>query len=131
MCYSKKYGNVTSYRVDRMERTKVLKEPVCEAAKMTDEQIAAFTEQTFKMFGGERESVTLRFGNSLIGAVYDKFGEDTKMERIDADSCTAKVDVQISPIFWGWLFQFAGEMQIMEPVELIDTYRSLLYGALS
>ena len=53
------------------------------------------------------------------------------MKRIDPDSCAAEVDVQISPTFWGWLFQFAGEMQIVEPQELIDTYRSLLTDALS
>ena len=96
---------------------------------MTDEQIAAFTEQTFKMFGGETEYVKLCFANHLIGTVYDKFGEDTKMKRVNADSCTAEVDVQISPTFWGWLFQFAGEMQIVEPPELIDTYRHLLNNA--
>ncbi len=131
MCYSEKYANVTSYRVDRMERTKVLKAPVCEAAKMTDEQIAAFTEQTFKMFGGETERVKLWFANHLIGTMYDKFGEDTKLERVDADTCSAEVDVQISPTFWGWLFQFAGEMQIVEPQYLIVTYRALLEDAIS
>lgn len=131
MCYSEKYSNITTYRVDRMERTKILKEPVCEAANMTDEQIAAFTEQTFKMYGGETERIKLQFANHLIGTIYDKFGEDTKMERVDADSCSAVVDVQISPTFWGWVFQFAGELQIVEPQELIDTYRALLSDALA
>ena len=131
MCYSEKYANVASYRLDRMERTKVLKEPVCEAAKMMEEDIAAFTEQTFKMFSGETERVKLRFANHLIGTIYDKFGEDTKMQRLDPNSCTAEVNVQISPTFWGWLFQFVGEMQIVEPLELIDTYRALLSDALS
>ena len=131
MCYSEKYANIASYRLDRMERTKVLKEPVCEAAKMMEEDIAAFTEQTFKMFSGETEQVKLRFANHLIGTIYDKFGEDTKMQRLDPNSCTAEVNVQISPTFWGWLFQFVGEMQIVEPLELIDTYRALLSDALS
>ena len=131
MCYSEKDANIASYRLDRMERTKVLKEPVCEAAKMMEEDIAAFTEQTFKMFSGETERVKLRFANHLIGTIYDKFGEDTKMQRLDPNSCTAEVNVQISPTFWGWLFQFVGEMQIVEPLELIDTYRALLSDALS
>ena len=129
MCYSEKYANVTSYRLDRMERTKVLKEPVCEAAKMMEEDIAAFTEQTFKMFGGEIETVTLRFSNELIGTIYDKFGEDTQMTRVDEDTCMAKVTVQVSPTFWGWIFQFHGELQIIEPQDLIDTYKSLLEDA--
>lgn len=52
------------------------------------------------------------------------------MERVDAGSCKATVQVQIAPPFWGWLFQFAGEMQIMEPENLIDTYQALLADAL-
>lgn len=130
LCYSEKYNNVTSYRIDRMERVKALNLPICESARLTDKQIAAFTEQTFKMFGGETETVTLRFAAHLIGTVYDKFGEDTKMERVDENSCVAKVKVQISPTFWGWLFQFAGEMQIVAPQELLDTYQALLTDAL-
>lgn len=40
------------------------------------------------------------------------------------------VRVQISPTFWGWFFQLAGEMQIIEPENLIDTYTALLQDAL-
>ena len=65
----------------------------------------------------------------MIGTIYDKFGEDTQMVRVDENSCAAKVTVQISPTFWGWVFQFRGELQITAPQELIDTYRSLLEGA--
>ena len=96
---------------------------------MPEKKIAQFVEQTFKMFGGESESVTLRFDESLIGVIYDKFGEDTRMERVDETTCSAKVTVQISPTFWGWVFQFNGELQIEKPKELMDTYRSLLEAA--
>ena len=126
LCYSEKYDRITTYRLDRMEQVRTLDVPVCAAAKVTDEQIAAFTEQTFKMFSGEPAAVTLRFSDALIGTVYDKFGEDTQMERVDAASCKATVQVQIAPPFWGWLFQFAGEMQILSPEELNDAYCAML-----
>jgi predicted DNA-binding transcriptional regulator YafY len=129
MCYSTKYEQIVSYRVDRMENVTVLETPACPQAQLPEEQIAAFTEQTFKMFGGETEEVTLRFSDELIGTVYDKFGEDTQMYRVDENSCGAKVTVQVSPTFWGWVFQFRGELEIVEPQELIDTYKSLLEGA--
>lgn len=129
MCYSTKYQQIVSYRVDRMETVTALDTPACPQAQLPEEQIAAFTEQTFKMFGGEPETVTLRFANELIGTIYDKFGEDTKMIRVDENSCAAKVTVQISPTFWGWVFQFCGELQITEPQELIDTYKALLESA--
>ena len=126
MCYSDAHEKVVSYRVDRMQQVTELGKPICEAAQISEERIAAYTEQTFKMFSGETETVTLHFGNSLIGVMYDKFGEDIKMLRVDEDSCIAQVTVQICPTFWGWLFQFAGEMRITEPQYLIDTYKHLL-----
>lgn len=129
MTYSEKYRKVVTYRVDRMDNVTALPKAVCKAAKMPEKKIAQFVEQTFKMFGGETESVTLRFDESLIGVIYDKFGEDTRMERVDETTCSAKVTVQISPTFWGWVFQFNGELQIAEPQDMIDTYRSLLEAA--
>lgn len=129
MCYSEKYEAITSYRVDRMERVRVLDQSVCAAALLPEEKIAAFTEQMFKMFGGEPEKVTLRFGDNLIGIIYDKFGEDTKMTRLDDETCVAEVTVQISPTFWGWLFQFCGEMQLIGPKDIVDTYQALLEEA--
>jgi len=32
--------------------------------------------------------------------------------------------VQISPTFWGWLFQFGAGMDIIRPVELKEEYRN-------
>ena len=129
MCYSTKYEQIVSYRVDRMENVTVLETPACPQAQLPEQQIAAFTEQTFKMFGGETEEVVLRFSDELIGTVYDKFGEDTQMYRVNENSCGAKVTVQVSPTFWGWVFQFRGELEIVEPQYLIDTYKSLLENA--
>ena len=76
------------------------------------------------MFGGQAEDLVLEFDRSLIGAVYDRFGENTKMMSTSANKCIASVKVQVSPVFWGWLFQFAGQMQILSPAHLIEEYRS-------
>ena len=43
------------------------------------------------MFGGEEKAVSIQFLNRLIGTVYDKFGEDTPMKRIDDDVVEALV----------------------------------------
>ena len=86
-------------------------------------QVATYTEQAFKMFGGEVCDVVLEFDRSLIGAVYDRFGEGTKMMATSESKCIAAVKVQVSPVFWGWLFQFAGQMQILSPSHLIAQYK--------
>ena len=128
-CWSTEHERIVSYRVDRMEHVSMLDTPACPAAQLPEEEIAAFTKQTFSMFGGETETVTLQFANELMGTVYDKFGEDLRIQRVDEDSCSARVTVQVSPTFWGWVFQFQGKLRVTEPAELIEKYSAVLEAA--
>ena len=122
MVYSSRHNGTANYRVDRMDAVEVIDEPCCEKAIALRNEVAEYTEQVFKMFGGKQEDVTLKFDRSLIGVVYDKFGEDTKMVQLTKDTCEATVKVQISPTFWGWLFQFGNQMRITSPKELNEEY---------
>ena len=75
------------------------------------------------MYGGQPVQITLQFSNKLIGAVYDRFGEGTKMIPIGDEDCAATVMVQISPTFWGWIFQFGKLMRIISPDGIIEQYK--------
>lgn len=121
-CYSARHDGTSNYRVDRMDSVEIIDEPCSEKAVTLRNEVAEYTEQVFKMFGGKQENVTLKFDRSLIGVVYDKFGEDTKMVQLTKDICEATVKVQISPTFWGWLFQFGNQMRIISPKELNEEY---------
>ena len=124
MVYSSRHDGTANYRVDRMEKVEIIDEPVCEKALQLRETVDCFTEQAFKMYGGQPVDVTLQFDHKLIGVVYDKFGEDTKMIRLNSDTCVATVKVQVSPTFWGWIFQFGKQMQITSPNEMIEEYKN-------
>ena len=76
------------------------------------------------MYGGQQVQITIQFSNKLIGAVYDRFGEGTKMIPIGDDECAATVMVQLSPTFWGWIFQFGKLMRIISPDTAIEEYRT-------
>ena len=67
----------------------------------------------------------------MLGAVYDKFGENVNIMRSGERTCIAAVKVQVSPVFWGWLFQFAGEMKIISPSELIEEQKKLAQSLLN
>ena len=123
MCYSSRHDSTSNYRVDRMDGVKIIGEPCCEKAVALRDEVASYTEQAFKMFGGQLEDVVLEFDRKLIGVVYDKFGEGVKMIPSGESKCIATVKVRISPTFWGWLFQFAGEMQILSPAGLVEEYK--------
>ena len=121
--YSSRFDSTSNYRVDRMDGVEIIDEPCCEKAVALRDEVAAYTEQAFKMFGGQLEDVVLEFERGLIGVVYDKFGESVKMLPTGETKCIATVRVRISPVFWGWLFQFAGEMRILSPASLQEEYR--------
>ena len=121
--YSSRHDSTSHYRVDRMDGVKIIDEPCSEKAIALRDEVAAYTEQAFKMFGGQQEDVVLEFDRALIGVVYDKFGESVKMIPSGENKCIATVKVRISPTFWGWLFQFAGQMKIISPGHLLEQYR--------
>lgn len=124
MVYSAKHGNTANYRVDRMEKVEIVEDSICNKALALRDSIGGYTEQAFKMYGGQLQEITIQFENCLIGSVYDKFGEDIRMHRINDHVCEATVAVQISPTFWGWIFQFGKLMWITSPETMIDEYKN-------
>lgn len=123
LCYSSRHQKTSTYRIDRMEAVTVLEDSITDTAIALKDEIGPYTEQVFKMYAGEAVDIVIEFKDSLIGVVFDKFGEDTKMMRCGEEKCVATVKVQISPVFWGWLFQFAGEMQLLSPEPLVQEYK--------
>ena len=120
--YSSKHEGTANYRLDRMDSAETVNEDITDKAKELRESVAGYTESVFKMYGGQPKDVTLQFDQKLIGAVYDKFGEGTKMLRINDTTCVAAVKAQISPTFWGWLAQFGNQMRIISPDNAIEQY---------
>lgn len=123
MTYHSKKGSIVNYRVDRMEQVKKEEDLMSDEALAKMSEITEYTEQAFLMYSGDKETVTLEFDDCLIGVICDRFGEETKMIRTGEHTIVATVSVQISPTFWGWLFQFAGKMKILSPASVADKYR--------
>ena len=123
LVYSAKYDNTGTYRIDRMEAVELLEEPLSQKALNLRSTIADHTEQAFKMFAGPLEDVVLEFDQSLLGVIYDRFGESTQMMKTSDSKYVASVKVQVSPVFWGWLFQFSTGMAILSPTKLVDEFK--------
>ncbi len=116
-------GKTASYRIDRIDHIEVVEESfLSDEAIEKINTVAEFTEQAFKMFSGELEEVVLQFDKSLVGPVFDKFGEDIPMTMVNDIICEATVHVQIAPTFFGWLAQFADKMSIKAPNHVKSQY---------
>ena len=121
--YSSRHGSTANYRVDRMTDVKVIEEDITDVAMSLREDVSEYTEQAFKMYGGDPVDIVIEYDEKLIGVVYDKFGEGTKMMRSADDKIIATVKVRISPTFWGWLFQFGKQMRILSPDSVKQEYK--------
>lgn len=122
VCYSAKHNGTANYRVDRMDSVEILEEEISNTARSLRDNLAGMTESAFKMFGGQTVDAMLEFDDCLIGVVYDKFGEGTTMHRTGEHTVAATVKVQVSPTFFGWLFQFGDKMTILSPISLKIDY---------
>ena len=129
LSYSAKYQQLVSYRVDRMDQVRVEEDAICEEALSQRSKSPELVEQAFRMFRGEQKEVTLRFHDRLIGLLYDKFGENLRITRIDSKTCEATVTVQVSPPFWSWLFMLSQDLQMVAPEDLVNEYWARLNSA--
>ena len=129
-CYNPKADRNYNYRLDRIEKVELLDEPISSKAKIRSRSVAKYNAQVFKMYGGETVKVTLVFDAQMIDYIYEKFGMDTKIRPCEDDSFTANVEVQLSPTFWGWLFQFTGQMRITAPEIAVQQFKEVLKNAL-
>ncbi len=106
-----------TFRIDRMDEVRTSAEFGEKAENSRDEE-----GQIFKMYHGITKTVRLRFRKEAIGSVYDRFGDkatiikDEIPDKDGEETYTTTVNAQISPTFWGWMFQFVGKMEIL-PLE--------------
>ena len=124
VCYSDKYQDKVIYRVDRMYLIAKVEEEVSAEIEMIKAELPTYTKQAFRMFGGKTEEVTLQFNRSILGQIYDQFGEETEVRAVTEDLLETTVEVQISPTFWGWLFQFSNQISIIEPETVKNQYNN-------
>ena len=119
-------GLIKHYRVDKMLGIALTDEPRDGQEHFEHFDMAVYTRQVFGMFGGNEQTVTLRFENRLLCVVLDRFGEDVPIRREDADTFQVRVRVAVSPQFLSWVFSFGGGARIVSPAAVADTMREQL-----
>lgn len=114
LTWNSHHMDVTTYRIDRM--SDVVQEDKCIsdlAILLANEKKAeTFAKETFSLFGGEKKRVIIEFDPSVLGAVYDKFGEELMVNKNSAGKLEAEIVIRESPTWRGWLFQFGEMMKI-------------------
>ena len=124
--YDSTDGVMKHFRVDKMGKTAVLdrKREGMELFSMVDP--ASYTNQTFGMYSGDEESVTLQFPNRLAGVVLDRFGRDADIRPMTDRIFRVRVKVAVSGQFFGGLAGIGREAVIISPVSVREQYRRWL-----
>ena len=122
--YSDKRSRVTAFRIDRMKMPQIMEESAAE--QPDDFDITAYSNKVFQMFDGKEVEIRLECENGLMKYVIDRFGLDIETEELTEDIFVAKVAVELSPTFYGWVFQFGGKIRIIGPDEAMLGFQRLL-----
>lgn len=126
--FSEAHGKIATFRVDRMTNLNPSDEPA--QSYPSDYRVEEYRQRIFQMYEGRTYLVTLRCENSLMNAVVDRFGIDCNSQTDGETHFTVTTEIAISPTFYGWLFQFAGKMEVVAPRAVAEEYRETLRRAL-
>jgi len=113
---------MNTFRVDRiLTQPTVLKEDA--GPQPEDFDIRKYTKEVFRMYDTqETAEVTLLCDSTVMRGIIDKFGEDVRIRARDESHFAATVTVCPSPTFYGWIFQWGGQIKIEDPADVKEGY---------
>lgn len=122
IAYDKELDKLKHFRVDKMESISV-EEERADSTKAVDKfDLAVYTKQVFGMYGGDTVNVKLRFDDSLIGVVIDRFSDKVFIQPMGDGTFTMSAEVMLSPQFYGWLFSFGDKVKIVSPKAAVNGF---------
>lgn len=66
------------------------------------------------------------FDFKAMNIIYDQYGENIRIKKLGEDRYYAKLPIEDSPTFWGWLFMLGNRIRIISPDYLIEEYKERL-----
>lgn len=111
------------YRVDKMAGIEPAEGKRLGKDVFRQMDMGAYSRMVFEMFTGEEQIVRLRFADHLAGAVIDRFGKDISLVPEDEGHFAVDVPVVVSPRFYGWLFGFGRDAEVLSPQTIRNDMR--------
>lgn len=126
VAYDAAAGCLKHYRVDKMGSVGLF-EQAREGREVYEQlNLGSYTSQTFGMYAGQGETVTMSFSSRLTGVVIDRFGKEVMIRPLANDRFQARVNVAVSGQFFGWLAGLGRDAQIIRPESVKEQYREWL-----
>ena len=126
VAYDSSASMMKHYRVDKMLHIELSESPREGRDVYEKIDVAAYSKKTFGMFAGEEETIQLLCDNALIGVIVDRFGSDVALRPYDDTHALTRMNVAVSPQFFGWLAGLSGRVTIYAPQSLAVSYKDYL-----
>ena len=126
--YDDRFKQIRPYRIDRMADVSYTDEPSEGEDTFKRLGISDYARQTFGMFIGDRaKRITIRFDNSLLDAVIERFGNSlaTEYKRVDDSHFTLTTAIVKSENFFGWICGL-GEKALIQDSETAKEFKDYL-----
>ncbi|MDO5331943.1 MAG: WYL domain-containing protein [Bacillota bacterium] len=120
VAYDEEDEKIKHFRVDKMNKM-CLVDADREGAKVFSKfNVAEYAKKTFGMYSGEMVNVKMEFDNDIAGVVIDRFGKDVRIIKNDKKKFVVSEEVQVSSLFYAWMFGLGDKAKILGPQSVID-----------
>lgn len=126
VCYYDKHDDTVTYRIDRMEEAKEEATERVYRKEFDEFDIEQYRQRVFSMFGGDEQEVALQFDSTMLDDVFDKFGEDVNIIKVDDNTYRLKVPIQVSKTFFAWVVGTQGKMRILSPQTVCEQFSAFV-----
>ena len=127
VAYDQASRDVRHYRVDKMQDLEIVDMPREGKDLLADFDPGAYAGSLFGMYHGQQETVKIRFENSLIGVVADRFGKEVFLSPAGDSHFVVTANVAVSPQFRSWVFSFGPQAEILSPAPIRQQFLQLLH----
>lgn len=126
VCYYDKYDDTVTYRIDRMEEAKEEAAERVYRKEFDGFDIEQYRQSVFSMFGGDEQEIDFQFDSDMLDNVFDKFGEEVNIVKVDNNTYRLKVPIQVSKTFFAWVVGTQGKMRILAPQTVCEQFNAFV-----
>lgn len=116
--------NPRNYRLDRMRNVVITENKFIKNRR----DISTYVQQSFHMFGGQDEWITLQFNLNQVAlnGVIDKFGIDADIKKVDENTFILKAKAKLSEGLKGWILGWGRHVKVLSPPSLVEEMKQEL-----
>ncbi len=118
------------YRVDKIVNIELTGNPRIGNDCYEVLNLPEYLKKHFKMFGGDTEVVKLKVKNENASLIFDRFGLDTKVQKLDDDYFCVDVEVAVSKQFLCWVLSLGDIVEVVEPQSVIEEIKEICRSTL-